>query len=109
MQQSDIDLTYLLIVERELTVVDEAESLIALLDDSVNIYKIGDTMLDERDVLEQYAEVAYKSMPGVYVRPFGRKPGFTDDHLHIDFGYVIAVPRGAPFETYNPKVAVEPL
>jgi hypothetical protein len=76
---------------------------------AVNIYKIGDTMLDERDVLEQYAEVAYKSMPGVYVRPFGRKPGFTDDHLHIDFGYVIAVPRGAPFETYNPKVAVEPL
>jgi hypothetical protein len=76
---------------------------------AVNIYRIGDTMLDERDVLEQYAEVAYKSMPGVYVRPFGKKPGCTDDHLHLDFGYVIAVPRGAPFETYNPKVAVEPL
>lgn len=76
---------------------------------AVNIYKIGDRMLDEREVLDQYAEIAYKSMPGVYVRPFGRKPGFTDDHLHLDFGYVIAVPRGAPFETYNPKVAVEPL
>lgn len=76
---------------------------------AVNIYKIGDTMLDEREVLDQYAEIAYKSMPGVYVRPFGRKPGFTDDHLHLDFGYVTAVPRGAPFETYNPKVAVEPL
>lgn len=76
---------------------------------AVNIYRIGDRMLDERDVLEQYAEVAYKSMPGVYVRPFGKRPGFTDDHLHLDFGYVLAVPRGAPFETYNPKVAVEPL
>lgn len=76
---------------------------------AVNIYRVGDTMLDERDVLEQYAEVAYKSMPGVYVRPFGTKPGFTDDHLHLDFGYVTAVPRGAPFETYNPKVDVEPL
>jgi hypothetical protein len=76
---------------------------------AVNIYRIGDRMLDERDVLEQYAEVAYRSMPGVYVRPFGTKPGFTDDHLHLDFGYVLAVPRGAPFETYNPKVAVEPL
>jgi hypothetical protein len=76
---------------------------------AVNIYRIGDTMLDERDVLEQYAEVAYKAMPGVYVRPFGRKPGSTDDHLHLDFGYVLAVPRGAPFETYNPKLAVEPL
>ena len=76
---------------------------------AVNIYRIGERMLDEREVLEQYAEIAYKSMPGVYVRPFGRKPGFTDDHLHLDFGYLVAVPRGAPFETYNPKVAVEPL
>jgi hypothetical protein len=76
---------------------------------AVNVYKIGDTLLDERDVLEHYAELAYKAMPGVYVRPFGNKPGYTDDHLHLDFGYVIAVPRGAPFETYNPKLDVEPL
>jgi len=76
---------------------------------AVNIYKVGDTMLDERDALEHYAELAYKSMPGVYVRPFGTKPGTTDDHLHLDFGYVVAVPRGAPFETYNPKLDVEPL
>ena len=76
---------------------------------AVNIYKIGNTMLDERDVVEHYAEIAYKSMPGVYVRPFGNTQGFTDDHLHLDFGYVIAIPRDAPFETYNPKVDVEPL
>lgn len=76
---------------------------------AVNIYRVGDTMLDERESLEHYAEIAYRSMPGVYVRPFGRKPGFTDDHLHLDFGYVVAVPRGAPFETYNPKLDVEPL
>lgn len=76
---------------------------------AVNIYKIGDTMLDEYDVLQTYAELAYKSMPGVYVRPFGNRPGMTDDHLHLDFGYVVAVPRGAPFETYNPKLDVEPL
>jgi hypothetical protein len=76
---------------------------------AVNIYRVGDTMLDEREALEHYAEIAYKSMPGVYVRPFGTKPGFTDDHLHLDFGYVVAVPRGSPFETYNPKLDVEPL
>jgi hypothetical protein len=76
---------------------------------AVNIYKIGDTMLDEQEVLEHFAEIAYRSMPGVYVRPFGKMPGFTDDHLHLDFGYVIAVPRGAPFDSYNPKVDVEPL
>jgi hypothetical protein len=76
---------------------------------AVNIYKVGDTLLDERDRLEQYAEIAYRSMPGVYVRPFGNLPGETDDHLHLDFGYVVAVPRGAPFETYNPKLDVEPM
>jgi hypothetical protein len=76
---------------------------------AVNIYKIGETMLDEREPLEHYAEIALRSMPGVYVRPFGNTPGFTDDHLHLDFGYVVAVPRGAPFETYNPKLDVEPL
>jgi hypothetical protein len=76
---------------------------------AVNIYRIGDTMLDERDALEHFADIAYRSTPGVYVRPFGNTRGFTDDHLHLDFGYVIAVPRGAPFETYNPKVDVEPL
>lgn len=76
---------------------------------AVNIYKVGDTMLDEYDVLHTYAEIAYNSMPGVYVRPFGNRPGTTDDHLHLDFGYVVAVPRGAPFETYNPKLDVEPL
>jgi|SRR5687767_9988363 len=76
---------------------------------AVNIYKVGDTMLDEQEALEHYADIAYQSMPGVYVRPFGSKPGYTDDHLHLDFGYVVAVPRGSPFETYNPKLDVEPL
>ena len=76
---------------------------------AVNIYQIGETMLDQQDVLEHYAEIAYRSMPGVYVRPFGTRVGMTDDHLHLDFGYVTAVPRGAPVETYNPKMDAEPL
>src|SRR5437764_76139 len=61
------------------------------------------------DALAPFADIACRSMPGVYVRPFGNKTGYTDDHLHLDFGYVLAVPRGAPFETYNPKLDVEPL
>jgi hypothetical protein len=76
---------------------------------AVNIYKVGDTPLDELDALEHYAEIAYRSMPGVYVRPFSTSRGFTDDHLHLDFGYVIAVPRGAPFDAHNPKLGAEPL
>lgn len=76
---------------------------------AVNIYKIGDRLLDDRETLERYAEIAIQSMPGVYVRPFGTTLGFTDDHLHLDFGYVVMVPRGAPLDSFNPKIAVEPL
>ena len=46
--------------------------------------------------------------PGVYVRPFGKTLGFTDDHLHLDFGYVVMVPRSAPLDAFNPKIEVEP-
>lgn len=75
---------------------------------AVNIYKIGDRLLDDNETLERYAEIAYQSMPGVYVRPFGKALGFTDDHLHLDFGYVVMVPRGAPLDAFNPKIATEP-
>jgi|SRR5690349_19351725 len=75
---------------------------------AVNIYKIGDRLLDDNDTLERYAEIAVRSMPGVYVRPFGKTLGFTDDHLHLDFGYVVMVPRSAPLDAFNPKIEVEP-
>ena len=42
---------------------------------AVNIYKIGKQMLDERETLERFADIAYQSMPGVYVRPFGTTTG----------------------------------
>ncbi len=71
---------------------------------AVNIYRMGSTLLDSSEALEHYAQIAVKSMPGVYVRPFGNRPGTTDDHLHLDFGYVVAVPRGAPFETHSPRL-----
>ena len=76
---------------------------------AVNLYKIGDRLLDDRETLERYAEIAVQSMPGVYVRPFGTTLGFTDDHLHLDLGYVVTVPRGAPLDSYNPKIGTEPL
>ena len=31
-------------------------------------------------------------------RPFGKDRGETDDHLHIDLGFVVSVPRDAPVE-----------
>jgi hypothetical protein len=30
----------------------------------------------------------------MFVRPFGPEPGQTDDHLHIDLGFVSLTPPG---------------
>jgi hypothetical protein len=63
---------------------------------AVNIYRIGDTFLDDRASIERYAAAARAAMPTVWTRPYGASRGETDDHLHLDFGYVLAMPREAP-------------
>jgi hypothetical protein len=45
----------------------------------------------------------------VWVRPAGEDRGFSDDHLHLDFGYVVAVPHDAPGDPFNPKLEGDPL
>ena len=76
---------------------------------AVNIYRIGDEYLDTRDRIERYAEVARVTLPGAWIRPVGEDRGFADDHLHIDFGYLVAVPHDAPGDPYNPKLEGDPL
>jgi hypothetical protein len=63
---------------------------------AVNIYRIGDVFLDDREAIERYGAIARQTLPSVWTRPYGDNRGETDDHLHIDFGYVIALPRGVP-------------
>lgn len=76
---------------------------------AVNIYRIGDTLLDDRASIERYAAIATSTLPGVWARGFGSGPGLADDHLHLDVGYVNAVPREAPSDVYNPKLGHDPL
>jgi hypothetical protein len=63
---------------------------------AVNIYRIGDVYLDNREAIERYAAIARQELPGAWTRPFGSRRGETDDHLHLDFGFVISTPRTAP-------------
>lgn len=63
---------------------------------AVNIYRVGDTYLDDRQSIERYAALARQSLPSAWTRPYGGDHGQTDDHLHIDFGYVLSTPREAP-------------
>lgn len=76
---------------------------------AVNIYRIGDEYLDTRERIERYAEIARETLPGAWIRPAGGDRGFSDDHLHLDFGYVVAVPHDAPGDPFNPKLEGDPL
>ena len=76
---------------------------------AVNVYRVGDTWLDTRDAITRYAERARETMPGVWTRAYGTGPGEADDHLHLDIGYVVSVPRDVPGDAYNPKLDDDPL
>lgn len=71
---------------------------------AANIYRIGNTYLDNREVVEHYTTIVRDVLPGVWVQPYGTAPGQVDDHLHLDVGYVISIPREAPGERYHPKL-----
>jgi hypothetical protein len=60
---------------------------------AANIYRVGDTFLDSQRVIEKYAAIAHDVGQEVFVKPYGSEPGATDDHLHIDLGYVRWKPR----------------
>jgi hypothetical protein len=60
---------------------------------AVNIYRVGDIFLNDAKSIEKYGAIATSLSPVVFVRPFGSKRGQTDDHLHIDLGFVSLTPR----------------
>lgn len=59
---------------------------------AANIYRIGDDFLDRPDLIEKYAAIARRVIPGVWVRPGGPEDGQADDHLHLDLGYTVFDP-----------------
>jgi hypothetical protein len=60
---------------------------------AANIYRIGDIFLNDAKSIEKFGSVAASLSPAVFVRPFGPQRGQTDDHLHIDLGFVSLTPR----------------
>jgi hypothetical protein len=60
---------------------------------AANIYRVGDTFLDDAKSIERYGAIASSLSQAVVVRPFGFNAGETDDHLHLDLGFVSVAPR----------------
>ena len=62
---------------------------------AADIYRIGSEYLDTPQRIERYGGIARRVLPFSRIRPSGDAIAATDDHLHIDIGYVTVVPRGA--------------
>ena len=60
---------------------------------AADIYRVGDTYLEEEKSIERYRRIAESLGGEVSAKPYGHGPGETDDHLHIDIGYVTLTPR----------------
>ena len=62
---------------------------------AADIYRIGDTFLNNQSAIDKYAALAHDMAPEINVLPYGHLPGESDDHLHHDLGYIHLVPPGS--------------
>lgn len=60
---------------------------------AADIYRVGGEYLDDPERIRRYAEVARRTIRGVWVRPLGNEADEAFDHLHLDLGYLTLVPR----------------
>lgn len=75
---------------------------------AANIFMVGDVMLDNREAVDRFAAIARSALPGAWTRPYGTSAGETADHLHLDLGYVIVVPRDTGTELLEPEAGALP-
>lgn len=60
---------------------------------AADLYRIGPTLLNEREPIEKYNRMAEDLSDDLWVMPYGHEIGRADDHIHIDLGYISLVPR----------------
>ncbi len=61
---------------------------------AADIFRIGGTILKTQELIERFNQIAEELSDDVCVMPYGHETGTSvDDHLHIDLGYVIVIPR----------------
>ena len=56
---------------------------------AADIYRVGDTYLDDAKSIAKHAAIADSLGAGVFVRPYAD----GDDHLHLDLGFIAVTPR----------------
>lgn len=60
---------------------------------AADIYRIGNVWLRDQATIETYNRIAEDVSEDLWVRPYGTGAGGADDHVHLDLGYLVLVPR----------------
>jgi hypothetical protein len=60
---------------------------------AVDVYRVGTAILNTKELIERYRKEAENVADEINVLPYGHDADSTDDHLHIDLGYLTYVPR----------------
>jgi hypothetical protein len=56
---------------------------------AADIYRVGDTYLNDEKSIARYASIAQSLSSQVFVKPYAQ----GDDHLHFDLGFINVTPR----------------
>lgn len=59
---------------------------------AADIYRIGSTILRDQETIEKYNAIARSVADSFQALPFGHGDGQVDDHIHLDIGFLIAIP-----------------
>jgi hypothetical protein len=60
---------------------------------AADIYRIGNVLLRDQHTIETHNRIAEDVSDDLWVMPYGTEIGATDDHIHLDLGYLTLVPR----------------
>jgi hypothetical protein len=61
---------------------------------AADVYRIGSNILKSKELIDRFNDVAEELSDDVTVMPYGHETGKNvDDHIHIDLGYVLVIPR----------------
>ncbi|HKB78679.1 MAG TPA: hypothetical protein VKH35_03085, partial [Thermoanaerobaculia bacterium] len=76
---------------------------------AADIYKVGGSIVKTKELIDRFNDVAEELSDDVKVLPYGHETGTTvDDHIHIDLGYVLVVPREISEDRMEVPQATQP-
>jgi hypothetical protein len=60
---------------------------------AADIYRIGRTRMAERETIGKFNTILEELADELWVMPYGHGTGEADDHVHVDLGYLVSIPR----------------